>query len=159
MRRRRLLRSGLGAGAALLAGCAGDGSPGSRTPTPTADRTATASPTDTPSPEITERESPVVTLADRTFDPVALRVAPGTTVTWTNESNSSHTVQSAVFHPAVATEWTFYSADFPPGREVSHEFGDPGVYEYYCTVHGRAAMCGVVLVGAGRRPESLPCTA
>jgi plastocyanin len=158
MRRRDLLRTAGGVAAALVAGCAGGDAPGAGTPTATPDPTATASATATP-PAVTESESPVVTLQDRTFDPVALRVTPDTTVTWTNESNSSHTVQSAVFHEDVATEWTFYSADFPPGREVSHAFGERGVYEYYCTVHGRAAMCGVVLVGDVRRPGSLPCTA
>lgn len=156
MRRRRLLRNGLAWGAILAPGCADGPEPDDGTPTlsSTPAESPTASPTRTY--RVTESDSASIELTDDAYVPRALRVAPGTTVTWINESATSHTVQSAAFHD-VAAEWSFYSADFPPGRTVTYDFPDTGVYEYYCTVHGRDEMCGVVLVGDARSPGELPC--
>jgi plastocyanin len=100
-----------------------------------------------------------VTAAAGSFTPRRLRVAPGTTVTWENTGTDTHTVQSDVFNPDIASEWSYYSLDLVSGTSASYTFDDPGVHEYYCTVHGEDTMCGVVLVGDGGYTASLPCDA
>ncbi|MFB6112483.1 MAG: plastocyanin/azurin family copper-binding protein [Halodesulfurarchaeum sp.] len=104
---------------------------------------------------ITGRKSASVSAADTSFDPVRLSVEPGTTVTWSNTDPYGHDVTSAQFHDS-ATDWSF-SRTLPPGGTVSHTFDSSGVYEYYCTVHGRSTMCGVVMVGDVSLEKSLPC--
>lgn len=164
MRRRELIRGLASLGVPLFCGCAGSNSeatpPPTDSPTPTASATDTRTATPAHSPtqmRVPESDSPTVSVRDGAFEPTALRVPPGTEVTWHNESEQTHTVESGVFHPGQAAEWSFYSADLPPGRAVSHSFAEAGVYEYYCTIHGRDAMCGVILVGDARFPGSLPC--
>ena len=159
MRRRGFLRAGLSAGGLFLAGCAGDGAGDGSTGTTqssTPSATETASPTSSPTIQATATSA--VTIRDRAFEPLAIRVEPGTEVSWHNASEEGHTVESAVFNPDVATEWSYYSADMPPGRTATHTFAEPGVYEYGCTVHGAESMCGVVLVGEEAAPAPLPCS-
>jgi plastocyanin len=160
MRRRGLLRAGLSVGGLFLAGCAGDdgSDPGETTQPSPAPRTGTASATATPTPAVQASATSAVTIRDRAFDPLAIRVSPGTEVSWHNASEVSHTVESAVFNPEVATEWAYYSADMPPGRTATHTFPEPGVYEYACTIHGADSMCGVVLVGEAAVAAPLPCS-
>lgn len=160
--RRDLLATGLTLGTAAVAGCASnDGTETTSVSETTTDspETATDSPTATrtASRTVTYADEPQVSAAHEKFTPRRLRVEPGTTVTWTNNGMGTHSVQSDVFNPGVATEWSYYSADLVSGNSASYTFEDPGVYEYYCTVHGRDRMCGVVLVGDVRYGETLPC--
>lgn len=161
MRRRTFVASATTVGTVALAGCAETGQ-GDETETGTTANagdagTETTTATSTPAETPTFAAEPVVTVADFAFTPQVLRVLPGTEVTWRNEGNDTHTVQSEVFNPEVATEWSFYSADLAVGGSVSHTFEDSGVYEYYCTAHGKTRMCGVVLVGDVEYSATLPC--
>jgi len=69
------------------------------------------------------------------FDPVAITVETGSTVTWTNNDNFSHNVKFDGADPLVMA----------PGATVTHEFPGPGQYAYVCTFHPRD-MQGTVLV-------------
>jgi plastocyanin len=62
------------------------------------------------------------------FAPKALAVAPGTTVTWTNEDADPHTVTST-------TGSTLKSPTLHKGDTYSHTFASPGTFTYYCAVH------------------------
>lgn len=93
-----------------------------------------------------------------TFDPIRLEVATGTTVTWQNTARgmySTHTVTAAQFHD-VAASWEM-DVTLGSGETASHTFGEAGVYEYNCKIHGKHTMCGVVLVGDATLNASLPC--
>lgn len=120
----------------------------STTETPTAERTETPAETQT-------AESTTVALSGFAFSPVRTRVEPGTTVRWVNEDGAGHDVTSAQFND-VATSWDF-SQRLSGGESVSYTFESPGVYEYYCTIHGRSSMCGVILVGDASLSNDLPC--
>lgn len=164
MRRRTFVASAVTVGAVAVAGCTetgtGDGTETGTTTTggtTTEETTTEATTTPTPAPTPAFAEEPVVTVAEYAFSPQVLRVRPGTKVTWRNEGNDTHTVQSDVFNPDVATEWSFYSADLARGGSTSYTFEESGVYEYYCTAHGRTRMCGVVLVGNVEYSATLPC--
>jgi plastocyanin len=80
---------------------------------------------------------------DNTFQPERIQVAPGTTVTWTNDGRNEHDVLSVE-----GDDWGVEVEDFQPGATYSHTFDEPGVYEYYCSIHGTttAGMIGTLVV-------------
>ena len=100
-------------------------------------------------------ESKTVALEGFAFNPVRAFVDPGTTVRWVNEDSAAHDVTSAQFHDA-AESWDF-SQGLSGGASVSYTFESAGVYEYYCTIHGRSSMCGVIVVGDASLSDDLPC--
>jgi len=69
------------------------------------------------------------------FDPKTIEVDAGSTVTWTNDDNFTHTVQ------------VDGQEDHKVGRgeSVSIAFGTAGTYHYVCTLH-RQDMDGEVIV-------------
>jgi plastocyanin len=77
-------------------------------------------------------------LGTAAFGQNPLVIAPGTEVIWTNNDLMSHTVTS--------TTNFFDSGSLAPGATYSYTFGVVGTYPYYCTIHGRASMSGVISV-------------
>ena len=69
------------------------------------------------------------------FDPKAIQVDAGETVTWTNADNFTHTVQ------VDGQE----DHEVEPGGSVEIAFDQPGTYHYVCTLHSRD-MEGEVIV-------------
>lgn len=85
------------------------------------------------------------------FDPVGLRVTPGTTVRWVLEAN----VHSATaYHPANGFASRIPSGAEPwnsgmltePGQSFATRLEIPGVYDYYCIPHELAGMVGRIVV-------------
>jgi plastocyanin len=82
-----------------------------------------------------------VAMKDISFQPRQITVKVGTTVTWTNEDPTSHTVTSGTRgNPS----GLFDSGDVAPGATFSFTFTQPGTYDYYCKIH--SGMDGVVVV-------------
>jgi plastocyanin len=81
---------------------------------------------------------------DNTFRAQNIQVEPGTTVTWTNDGRNEHDVL-----PVEGDGWGVEVEGFQPGDRYEHTFDEPGVYEYYCSIHGTttAGMIGTVVVG------------
>ena len=85
------------------------------------------------------------------FDPIGLRVVPGTTVRWVLEAN----VHSATaYHPsngfapripAGAEPWDSGILS-EPGQSFARRLEIPGVYDYYCIPHEMAGMVGRIVV-------------
>lgn len=74
------------------------------------------------------------------FDPPAVRVSRGTTVTWewTGDGGS---------HDVVAVDGSFESPlHSAAGATFTHTFDDAGTYRYYCTPHRPLGMKGAVVV-------------
>jgi plastocyanin len=80
---------------------------------------------------------------DNTFRAPNIQIRPGATVTWTNDGRNEHDVL-----PAEGDAWGVEVADFQPGDEYRHTFDQPGVYDYFCSIHGTttAGMIGTVVV-------------
>jgi plastocyanin len=82
---------------------------------------------------------------DSEFVDGAIRIDPGVTVRWANAGLIEHDVV------AVGTDLPFGvdASEFGPGASYEQRFVDPGVYPYYCSLHGSAegGMRGVVVVG------------
>ncbi len=74
------------------------------------------------------------------FEPAAIRVPVGATVTWMNDDNFTHNV-----HVMGAGEWA--SEPLNPGASTSHSFGGAGELEYQCDFHPQQ-MKGRIVVGS-----------
>lgn len=70
------------------------------------------------------------------FNPPALTVHAGESVTWINRDETPHTVAEA--------NKSFRSAALDTGDKFSHAFTAPGTYTYFCTMHPQ--MTGTVTV-------------
>ena len=79
-----------------------------------------------------------VTMPSYRFAPAELHVAPGTTVTFTNDSDLAHTV--------TADDGSFDSGSMDPGAVWTMEFDDPGTYPYFCIPHGSPGGVGMAAV-------------
>jgi plastocyanin len=79
-----------------------------------------------------------VSMVDNRNLPAKLTVAVGTTVTWTNNGLTPHTVSAA--------GGTFDSGYVQPGESYSFTFDSPGEYGYFCRPHVFIGMTGTVVV-------------
>jgi plastocyanin len=84
-----------------------------------------------------------VTALDNSFRPENVEVAAGTEVVWTNRGRNEHNVL-----PAESDGWGVEADGFGPGDTYSQTFDEPGVYRYYCSLHGteNAGMIGALVV-------------
>lgn len=89
-----------------------------------------------------------VAIANFAFSPQKLVVKAGTTVTWTNEDGSLHTVTSTDGPGTdAATTSAFDSGSLAQGETFSFSFAAAGTYYYECTLHASmAAMHGEIVV-------------
>jgi plastocyanin len=80
------------------------------------------------------------------FLPQRITVKPGTTVTWTNDDDDSHTVASSAK--------LFKSGPLDTGDKFSFTFTTPGTYAYFCSVHPQ--MTGTIVVEPASGPSAGP---
>jgi plastocyanin len=71
------------------------------------------------------------------FEPAAITVPDGTTVTWTNNDNFTHNVRLVDDGGEILA--------LPPGESASFTFTGPGEHRYDCSFHPND-MNGVVVV-------------
>lgn len=77
-----------------------------------------------------------VMIVDFAYDPSAIFVSPGATVTWYNAGDTAHTVDS--------NSEVFESPTLNPGSDYSVTFDNAGFYPYHCDFHPN--MTGMVIV-------------
>ena len=104
------------AGLILFSGCVGNQPPGD---------TPASTPTNT------------INIKDFAFDPPTLTVKSGTTVTWTNQDSTPHTVTSD-------SGGEIASETLSKGQTYSHTFNTAGAFTYHCGVH--PSMKGTIIV-------------
>jgi plastocyanin len=68
-----------------------------------------------------------VSIVDFAFDPASITIEAGSTVTWTNNGATTHTVTS--------DDGAFDSGNLASGATYSFTFDTPGTYTYHCTIH------------------------
>src|SRR5437763_11693100 len=78
-----------------------------------------------------------VNITGMAFSPSTLTVKAGTTVTWTNNDNMTHTVTSDDSNG-------FNSGDMTNTKTYSYTFSTAGTYSYHCYYH--SGMTGTVTV-------------
>jgi len=76
------------------------------------------------------------------YDPQAIDVAVGTTITWDNLDSTIHTVTSGT--PDAGADGMFDSETINAGETYEFTFNDVGTYDYFCIFH--PWMVGVVNV-------------
>jgi plastocyanin len=86
---------------------------------------------DQPAPAAAE-----VKIDNFSFGPMALTVATGTTVTWTNRDDIPHTI--------VSTNGAFKSKVLDTDEKFSYKFAKAGTFEYYCSIHPKMTAKVVV---------------
>ena len=88
--------------------------------------------------------SPVATMSvdlpkSYKFAPAAITVVAGSTVTWTNDDNFTHSVRIEGGEPLV----------MKPGESVQHTFDAPGTFRYDCSFHPQNMKGSVVVTSPG----------
>ena len=68
------------------------------------------------------------------FEPGTLSVSKGTTVTWTNDDSTLHTVTSGSPESGKSGA-EFDSSYLAAGKTFQHQFSTSGTFDYYCTLH------------------------
>jgi plastocyanin len=82
------------------------------------------------------QEDASVDIVDFAFDASSITVEVGSTVTWTNAGDATHTVTS--------DDGSFDSGDLASGETFSFTFDEPGTYTYFCAIH--PDMVGEIVV-------------
>ena len=114
------------AAATDAAPAATDAAPAATDAAPAATDAAPAAAGDTP-----------VDIRDFAFNPNAIEVAAGSTITWTN--------QDAVPHTATGVDRAvLQSGTIQPGASFTQEFDTPGTFDFFCEFHGN--MKGQIVV-------------
>ncbi|MGH9840766.1 MAG: cupredoxin domain-containing protein [Blastocatellia bacterium] len=81
-----------------------------------------------------------ITITNNKFEPPAITVVEGTTVTWINKDG---------VHTVTADDGAFASKALNAGDNFSHQFAKAGKYPFHCTFHGGKGgrnMSGMVIV-------------
>jgi plastocyanin len=89
----------------------------------------------------TQGTGTAVDLKGACFTPSLLRVAEGSTVTFTNYDPEVHNISGSL--------WGHYD-NLAPGESFSASFDRAGLYPFACTIH--PGMTGVIVVGDGTGP-------
>jgi plastocyanin len=87
-----------------------------------------------------------IPVKDNIFEKQSIRIDPGTKVEWTNVGRSAHDILPV---GASAAGFGAEEVDFQPGATYEFTFKKPGVYRYYCHLHGSETrgMVGLIVVG------------
>ncbi len=85
---------------------------------------------------VAKADAPQIHIENFQFTPTTVTVPVGTTVTWTNDDGTLHTVTSA--------SKVFTSAGLDEGGVFSYTFTSPGTYSYFCKLHPH--MTGTIVV-------------
>jgi plastocyanin len=110
----------------------------SSTTATTTSNTPAKTDTSTPSTSSTTSTSNAVTIQNFAFSPASITVKKGTTVTWTNQDSTAHTVTETDGQTGPA------SGDLGTGKSYSFTFNTAGTFKYHCSIHTN--MTGTVTV-------------
>ena len=95
-----------------------------------------AGPTAAPASEAPAAGGSTVSIKNFAFNPASITVAAGTTVVWTNDDTTGHTV--------TADDGSFDSKTIDAGGTFSQTFAAAGSFTYKCTIH--SSMTATVVV-------------
>jgi plastocyanin len=81
-------------------------------------------------------QSTTLVMMNIAFSPNRLTVAKGTTVTWQNNDNVTHT--------STSDTGLWDTGNIAPGGSKDVTFSNAGTFNYHCTIH--ASMTGTIIV-------------
>jgi plastocyanin len=81
---------------------------------------------------------------DNSFIAAAIEIDAGTEVDWINGGRNDHNILPV----DDSLEWGIGRGEFVPGSRYSYVFDQPGVFAYYCSIHGTkdVGMVGAIVV-------------
>lgn len=79
-----------------------------------------------------------VTIQSFSFNPGTITIKVGTTITWANQDDTTHTVTS------VGGQQELESGNLSKGQSFTHTFATVGEFNYQCSIH--TSMQGKVIV-------------
>lgn len=91
---------------------------------------------------VAQGASASVSIQNFAFSPGSIQVDAGTTVTWTNNDQTTHTVTT--------DDGSFDSGDVAPGGTFSMTFNTPGTFAYHCKIHP-FMTASIVVMGAAQQ--------
>ena len=94
-----------------------------------------------------------VRMEDNFFDQANITVEPGTTVTWVQSGDNSHTTTS------YDGLWDSGMIEGGTDGTFSFTFEEPGTYDYFCIPHEDLGMVGTVNVSGGSASASASTSA
>jgi plastocyanin len=121
----RTLAVALGVAALAVAGCGGDEEPAAAPSSAGSTGEAAA-----PSAGGPAKKAAKVGIADFKYDPEAIRVKAGGTVTWDNSDSAKHNAQTDA-----GAKGEFNTGDLEKGDSKKVTFKEPGEFTYYCIYH------------------------
>ena len=86
----------------------------------------------------------VVRSLDNSFVAAVVEIEAGTEVRWINGGRNDHNVLPVDDE----LDWGVERQEFTPTDEYAHVFDQPGVFPYYCSIHGTkdVGMVGAIVV-------------
>jgi plastocyanin len=97
---------------------------------------ASPAPASVVAPAASAAAGSAVSIANFSFQPATITVAVGSTVTWTNNDSTNHTV--------TADDGSFKSGPIAAGATFSQAFAKAGTFAYHCSIH--TSMTATVVV-------------
>ncbi|MBI3956412.1 MAG: copper resistance protein CopC [Candidatus Kerfeldbacteria bacterium] len=85
-----------------------------------------------------------IRMSEIRFQPMDIRISPGTTILWTNDDDVTHYVNTDS-HPAHTYFPSQNSRAIEKGQTYTATFTDSGIYPYHCSAHA-SVMTGSILV-------------
>jgi plastocyanin len=116
-----------------IAACSGTSTPAPSVPPSVAPSAAASA---APSTAASAATGSAVSIANFSFQPPTMTIAVGTTVTWTNNDSTGHTV--------TADDGSFKSDKLATGASFSQTFAKAGTFAYHCSIH--PSMTGTITV-------------
>jgi plastocyanin len=90
----------------------------------------------TSGPDFTPGKTADVSIQNFAFSPATITITAGTTVTWTNNDSTAHTITSDT--------GAFDSGNIANGKTYTHTFSQAGTFAYHCAIH--SSMKATVIV-------------
>jgi plastocyanin len=95
-----------------------------------------------------------VNVADNSFNPTAVTVSPGTTVTWKwavcsddgSGGYGGYGSTTCSTHNVTFDDGSGEASQSQDAGQYSRTFTAPGTYKYHCSIHGASVMSGEIVV-------------
>jgi plastocyanin len=84
-----------------------------------------------------------VSITSSGFTPRTLTISVGETVTWTNNDNATHSVESGTF---MNPSGDFITDNIGAGGSDTITFSSRGTFPYYCVIHPAPVKTGTITV-------------
>jgi plastocyanin len=94
--------------------------------------------------DLTNQSEVTVRLSQIKFAPMEVKVSKDTKVTWVNDDEVAHYVNTDA-HPAHTHVPDLNSKALDKGDSYAYTFKKPGAYPYHCSAHA-SSMVGTVVV-------------